>query len=392
LAFMSLGRGTASHPSNESDASTLPDFMRRMEGFEVKNPVHQLVVQVLDHGNVEKLSLQELAYIPTPSNPKEVVIKVEASTITLQDCMIRRGKWYEMQSLPFIPGSDFVGVIHDMGEEARNYSTFQVGDKVAALVPSGGNAKYISLPYHSIIRVPTETDSVVALCLSSAYVPAREALDRARKLNTPFTSANILIIGGNGPSGLATIELALLEGANVFTTADERHHEYLTNMGAKCFPIDPNMWLPTLQGKMDVVLDSVCLDGYESSRAALNSTGMLVCTGLSAVYTQGQMRAYGLSDVRDLKAMHCKMQAKYMWENAVYFDRMERYDLAPHEYAQDFRYLCHLAAKGSIKPLVCSRSPLNLVASMQKAIEHGDTTYGVCVCTPWTMETDSTRK
>ncbi len=44
-------------------------------------------------------------------------------------------------------------------------------------------------------------------------------------------------------------------------TADKCHHEHLTKMGAKCFAIDPVKWLPTLTGKMDVVLDSVCLDG-----------------------------------------------------------------------------------------------------------------------------------
>jgi len=380
--------GTASHPSAQSNPSTMPDFMRKMEEFKVTNEESQLVVQVVEHGNVEKLLLQELSFIPKPNTPNEIVIKVEASTITLQDCMIRRGKWYEMQRLPFVPGSDFVGTIHSMGGEATKNSTFQVGDKVAAVVASGGNAKYISMPYQNIIRVPSEVDSVIALCLSSAYVPAREALDMARKLNTPFTSANILIIGGNGPSGLATIELALLEGANVYTTADGRHHEFLTNLGAKCFPIDPNKWLPTLQGKMDVVLDSVCLDGYESSSLALNSAGTLVCTGMSAVYTQGQIRAFGMRDVRDYKATYCKMRAKYMLNNTVYYDRMERYDLAPNEYAQHFRYLCHLASKDSIHPLVSARAPLNLVASMQKAIEHGDTTYGVCVCTPWTTKSD----
>mmetsp|Transcript_7355 Transcript_7355/g.16667 ORF Transcript_7355/g.16667 Transcript_7355/m.16667 type:complete len:888 (-) Transcript_7355:257-2920(-) len=392
----SLSDGTADETLSAVESSTAAkslelghaDFMKKMQEFEAINEDHQLVVQVTEHGNVEKLLLQEISYIPKPSKPDEIVIKVDCSTITLQDCMIRRGKWYEMQKLPFVPGADFVGTIYEMGEEATNNSTFQVGDKVAAVVPSGGNAKYISIEYQSIIRVPNEVDSVVALCLSSTYVPAREALDLARKLNTPFTGANILIIGGNGPSGLATIELALLEGANVFTTADGRHHEYLTNLGARCFPIDPNKWLPTLQGKMDVVLDSVCLDGYDSSSLALNPSGKLVCTGMSAVYTQGQIRAFGMKDVRDYKAMYCRMRARYLLNNTLYYDRMERYDLAPNEYAQHFRYLCHLASKDTITPLVSARAPLNLVASMQKAIEHGDTTYGVCVCVPWSTKTD----
>lgn len=333
--------------------------------------------------------------------------------------MIRRGKWYEMQKLPYIPGSDFVGTIHDIGSEARKYSTLEVGDRVAALVPSGGNAKYVTIEYTKLIAVPVGVDSERALCLSSTYVPARQALDLGRKMNTPYTGANILVIGGNGPSGLATIELAMLEGANVFTTADERHHEYLTNLGAKCFPIDPAKWLPILTGKMDVVMDSVCLDGYESSNLALNSAGTLICTGMSAVYTQGAIPALFLKDVRDYKAAYYKASVQNFWANAVYFDRMERFAEAPNEYAvrslnhiplvhsfftvrtflnfntlsfhrqQHFQYMCHIASKGTITPLVSTRVPLNKVASMQRAIELGNTTYGICVCAPWTTQVHS---
>jgi NADPH:quinone reductase-like Zn-dependent oxidoreductase len=262
-----------------------------------------------------------------------VVIKIDCSTITLQDCMIRRGQWYVMQNLPFIPGSDVVGTVHAMGSDATKKSTFQIGDKVAAIVCSGGNAKYITLHYQSIIRVPPEVDTVTALSMLSTYVPAREALDLGRKWNTPLTGANVLIIGGNGPSGLAMIELALLEAANVYTTADERHHEFLTSLGVQCFPIDPKQWLPKLEGKMDVVLDSVCLDMYESSRTALNATGTLVCTGMSAVYTMGHISAFGLRDVRDFKAGFCKMKAKYFMYNGVYYDKMERFSTATIEFA-----------------------------------------------------------
>ena len=314
-----------------SEASTNLESFDTMESVKA-DPEHQAIVQVNEHGNVEKLRLEVLRLFPKAKAPNQVVIKIEASSITLQDCMIRRGKWYDMQSLPFIPGSDVVGTIHEIGNEAVRTGGFQIGDRVAAVVPAGGNAKYITLRYDQIIRVPDEMDPVIALSLSSTYVPAREALDLARKMNTPFTGANILVIGGNGPSGLATIELAGLEGANIFATADERHHEYLAGLGAKCFPIDPKKWLPTLKGKMDVVIDSVCLDGFESSALALNNEGLLVCTGMSALYTQGNIPAFGLRDVRDMKAFYVKLRAKYLMKS-IYYDKMERFNTAPNEYA-----------------------------------------------------------
>ncbi|KAL7510130.1 hypothetical protein ACHAXN_007321 [Cyclotella atomus] len=391
---------SASESDEETDLSCEESFTddevsetsTNLESFDTMDdskadPDHQAIVQVNEHGNVEKLRLEVLRLFPKASSPRQVVIKVDASSITLQDCMIRRGKWYDMQSLPFVPGSDLVGTIHEIGSEAVRAGGFKVGDRVAAVVPAGGNAKYITLNYDQIIRVPEGVDPVVALSLSSTYVPAREALDLARKMNTPFTGANILVIGGNGPSGLATIELAGLEGANVFTTADERHHEFLAGLGAKCFPIDPKKWLPTLKGKMDVVIDSVCLDGFESSALALNDEGVLVCTGMSALYTQGNIPAFGFRDVRDMKAFYVKLRAKYLMRSIAY-DKMERFTNAPNEYAQHFRYLCHLATKETIKPIISARASLNMVAFMHRAIEHGDTPHGVCVCTPWITKND----
>ncbi len=136
-----------------------------------------------------------------------------------------------------------------------------------------------------------------------------------------------------------------MEGASVFATADERHHEFLTKLGARCFPNAPSEWLPSLRGKMDVMLDSVCMDGYESSRAALNPAGKLVCTGMSAVYTQGQIPAFLMKDTRDIKAACCKWRVNNLWKDTVYYNRMERYRLAPNEYtvscfAWYFRIVC----------------------------------------------------
>jgi len=269
--------------------------------------------------------LQEISYIPKPNRSTDVVIKVDCSTINIQDCMIRRGKWHEMPRLPFVPGSDFVGTIHELGSKASKCSTWQVGDRVAAMARSGGNAKYVTVDYCNIMHVPPEVNSERALCLSSTYVPALEALELGRKLNAPFTGANVLVVGGNEPTGLAAIELALLEGAHVFTTADERHHKHLTKLGARCFLTEQAKWLPTLTGKMDVVLDSVVLDSGKSSSLALNSTGTLVLS---------EALGFSMTENRVNNAINYFLtRAEQMWDNAVLYDRMAQFALAPLAYA-----------------------------------------------------------
>mmetsp|Transcript_33432 Transcript_33432/g.71254 ORF Transcript_33432/g.71254 Transcript_33432/m.71254 type:complete len:126 (+) Transcript_33432:1-378(+) len=110
---------------------------------------------------------------------------------------------------------------------------------------------------------------------------------------------------------------------------------------------------------------------------------------MSAVYTQGAIQVYGMGpDLRDTKAKYLDMQAKYVLSNTSRYSKAERYDLDLNEYAQHFRYLCYLAGKDSISPLVSTLSPLNLVPSVQKMIERCKASYGVCVCTPWITKAD----
>ena len=327
---------------------------------------------------------EELDYIPLPKSSNDVVLKVECSTITLQDCMVRRGKWHEKQSLPHVPGTDVVGTIIALGKGALRHSSYKAGDYVYAMVPSGGNAKYLSAPYQSLNRVPDGTDPAMALCIASTYTPVKQSLDLARKKNTPLTGANVLVIGGNGPMGLATIDLALHEGATVHATASERHHPYLTALGVRCLPIDPAKWRKKLKGRMDVVFDSVCIDDYTASHEALNSKGTLICTGFSSIYTRGKIpMCNGWVDMRDFHARLVRFRADWLLDHTVFFDRRQRYLAAPNEFAQHFRFLCHLHSKGIITPTVGGLTPLKMVPMVQRNIELGDVPYGVSICTPW---------
>ena len=327
--------------------------------------------------------------IPTCVEPDDVIIKVDCSTITLQDCMIRRGAWIDMQSLPFIPGSDIVGTITELGSKQLG-SRFRVGDLVAAIVPSGGNAKFAKVKARDLLLVPKGVDPVTALCISSTYVPAMQSLELSRFEGTPLTGANVLVIGANGPTSLATIDLAILEGANVYATADKRHHDHLLSLGVKqCFSVNPLKWLPHLEGKMDVVLDSVCLDGYESSAKALGPNGKLVCTGMSATFTQGRIDGpYGIGDMRSLTASYQKARVKYRIHNAYYYDKVESFRDKKGIYTQYFKYLCHIQMNGLFQPTIAARASLSMVSSLQKAIERGETPYGVCVATPWLTRED----
>jgi hypothetical protein len=76
---------------------------------------------------------------------------------------------------------------------------------------------------------------------------------------------------------------------------------------------------------MDVVLDSVVLDSGKSSSLALNSTGTLVLS---------EALGFSMTENRVNNAINYFLtRAEQMWDNAVLYDRMAQFALAPLAYA-----------------------------------------------------------
>lgn len=103
----------------------------------------------------------------------------------------------------------------------------QVGDRVAALMKGGGNARFISIPVSDAILLPPTATHENTVCLVSNYMTAYQALKMAKmkKGGAPLTNSNVLITGGSGPIGQALIDLASREGAVIHTTAHQMHQE-----------------------------------------------------------------------------------------------------------------------------------------------------------------------
>jgi NADPH:quinone reductase-like Zn-dependent oxidoreductase len=220
--------------------------------------------------------------IPEPATEKDVVIKVTASTVSLHDCMVRKGVAFASREFPITPGVDVVGNIIKCGCKVRS---FYVGDRVASLVRFGGNARYISVPEEDLVAVPWSCDASEAACMVSTYMAAYQALRLVTNDNFSLDGKSILITGGLEPVGQALVQLCLRANAGeVYATAPQFRHRYVKGvLGVNPLPPDPAEWLPVIKGKMDVVFDGTCQDDFSSSHSALRSNGTLVCLGMSAL-------------------------------------------------------------------------------------------------------------
>jgi len=324
--------------------------------------------------------------LPVPKGPLDVIVQVDASTVSLQDCIIRRGMWYQSVPLPATPGFDAVGTIIQLGEEVSEVSSFKVGDRVAALVRTGGNARYVNVPAASLVKIPLGVDATQAACIVSTYMTAFQALDLARASTDQESSLEgkkVLVTGGNGPVGRAVIELARLAKADaIYATAYGRDHPDLESMGAIALPFSSEDWLPKVQGSMDIVIDGVCVDNYASPHAALNSTGQLICIGMTSKLYSSKGPGMLIGGY-PAAARWASIKACFMTRTTTY-ELWSSFYNEPELFKSDLEYLFSLAKGRAIKPSVSKLIPLSEVADAQERLETGNVPPGgQIVCIPW---------
>jgi len=324
----------------------------------------------------ESLSLRLYPNAPRrPDRSNHVLVKVEASTVSIQDYLERSSGEQE------VPGRQIVGEVIRVGRTARKRSMIQVGDRIVALTPNGmGNARFISIPSSSAIPISPDIQCGDALCLVESYMSAYQMLNLGRTNGIPYTDAKVLIIGGSDPVGQALVELALKEGANVVATAEKSHREYLEKMGAIWLPNKPKKFAK-LSGKMDVVIDTLCLDGYKSSYEALNYDGKLVCT------INPPLRDHG--SIFDRMGRSWSRFTSPLFPEVSFYDVNKSFQNDPRMFEHEFRYLLVKLRNKEINPKISGRVALNQVPKAQNLVKKG-LPNGTIIVLPW-EKLDSTQ-
>lgn len=162
-------------------------------------------------GPPEVLSIEES---PDPSpGAGQVVVEVEACGVNYVDALFVSGGYQIKPPLPFTPGSDIAGRVIAVGPGVE---AFEVGDRVAAMAGLGGYASHIALPAASAIPLPDELSAARAAALIQSYATALFALRERARIAAGET---VLVLGGGGGVGLATIDVARSLGARVIAAA-----------------------------------------------------------------------------------------------------------------------------------------------------------------------------
>lgn len=78
--------------------------------------------------------------IPQLDSPTSVRVRIKATSLNFANYLQIFGKYQEKPPLPFIPGSDFSGIVDSVGAKVTN---FRVGDPVCSFAALGSYAQYI---------------------------------------------------------------------------------------------------------------------------------------------------------------------------------------------------------------------------------------------------------
>jgi NADPH2:quinone reductase len=160
---------------------------------------------------VEALTWKEL---PTPE-PKagEVRVAIRAASLNFPDILIVQNKYQLKPPLPFVPGSEFAGVVEAVGSGVTH---LKPGDAVAAFGSTGGFATHACVPAALVMPLPAGFAFDDASAFVLTYATTHHALLDRAALKPGET---LLVLGAAGGVGTAAIQVGKVVGARVIAAA-----------------------------------------------------------------------------------------------------------------------------------------------------------------------------
>lgn len=155
----------------------------------------------------------EIRDVPDPApEPDEAVVDVVATAVNRADLMQRQGHYPPPPGASDILGLECSGVVSAVGSDVTRW---QVGDRVCALLSSGGYADKVAVPEGQLLAVPADLDLVDAAALPEVVATVWSNVFMTAALQPGEV---LLVHGGGGGIGTMAIQLAHALGARVATT------------------------------------------------------------------------------------------------------------------------------------------------------------------------------
>jgi NADPH2:quinone reductase len=229
-------------------------------------------IQMTEFGGPEVLKLAEL---PTPvAGDGEVLIRVSRAGLNFADTHTRTNSYVQRATLPLVPGGEVAGVREDTGE------------RVVALVGSGGYAQYAVAREELVFAIPDGLDDGTALAMIVQGTTAWHLYRTSAKL---APGESVVVHAAAGGVGSLAVQLGHAMGAGrvIASASSEEKRALALELGADV-AVDPapedltERLIQANEGRpVDAVFEMSGGEVFEASYRALAPFGRIVAYGIA---------------------------------------------------------------------------------------------------------------
>jgi NADPH:quinone reductase len=280
--------------------------------------------------------------------PDQVGVRVEAASVNFPDVLLVAGTYQVKVPPPFVPGSEFAGVVTEVGYRA---SGLTVGDRVSGASLYGAFAERIAVSRDALALIPDGVDFGTAASFGVAHRTAYHTLRSTAGLSA---GDELIVLGAGGGVGLAAVQLGVAMGARVTAVASSAEKlSVAAGYGAINLVNHRDGDLKaalkhTLPDGADVIIDPVGGDLSEPALRALRRGGRFVTVG----YASGEIPRIPLNLVL---------------VKGVTIRGFQFMDVPPEEFERNDAELHNLLVSGRIAPHIGTVHPL---AETARALRH----------------------
>lgn len=225
-------------------------------------------IQLQEFGGADAFEYVEIDD-PTPGEG-EVLIEVSRSGVNFADTHSTRNDYLAEQQLPLVPGAEIAGRTAE-------------GNRVVALVGTGGYAEKVLVPESQLIPIPDEVDDEQAAGALLQGLTAMTLVKRSARIEAGET---ILIEAAAGGTGTLAVQIAKAQGAKVIGMASSAaKRELVEGLGADATvdsqAEDLGAAILAANGgqKVDAILHMSGGTAFDAELAALAPLGRMVIFG-----------------------------------------------------------------------------------------------------------------
>ncbi|RKQ33636.1 NAD(P)H-quinone oxidoreductase [Kocuria tytonis] len=288
-----------------------------------------------------------------------VMIAVTAAGLNRADVLQRQGNYPVPPDATDVFGLEVSGTVTALGQNVPETAGFGVGDRVVALVDSGGYAERVVAPWQQVLPLPEGVDPVAAAGLPEVAATVFSNVFMAAAAREGET---LLVHGGAGGIGTHAIQVARALGMTVLATVGSAEKaQVVTELGATAVNYKDEDFVERVReltdGRgADVILDVVGAKYLGPNLDAVATNGRIVIIGMQGG-VKGELNVGQLLQKR-AAVIGTTLRARSGQEKA-------RIMAAVRE------YVWPLLASGEVRPLVSRTFPLKQVRQAHEYFDSG---------------------